>query len=186
MGPGTYARKKQITVICAVLMLFLAFAGIDAAFGRTGSEIGVKNKRGSRDETESKSSGKTKSPAGSQSQGAGKSGSGKKVKYVQAPDGLNTLIKMSGDRQKMTKILVEETKNYENAKKAVSKGNIKAGDSASLVRKSCGEPVLILAEGKDGSKRWVYKPMGSTYFEGEKIYLFFDSQDKFVKWETVE
>ena len=93
---------------------------------------------------------------------------------------------MSGDRQKMTRVLVDETKNYEAAKTTISRGNIKPGDSSVSVRKSCGEPVLILDDGKDGSKRWVYKPMASTYFAGEKIYLFFDPQDKLVKWETLE
>jgi len=81
----------------------------------------------------------------------------------------------------MEKASKAEGKNYDKAKALLSTQDIRKGLSKEEIEEYCGEPVASV---KDDTK-WVYKPPSSTFFEGEKIYFFFDSDGNLTSWEQV-
>jgi outer membrane lipoprotein-sorting protein len=74
-----------------------------------------------------------------------------------------------------------EGKNYEQAYSFLNGPDIKQGIKGSDLIKICGEPVAKA----DNGFRWVYKPPTSTFFKGEKIYFYFDENQKLADWEHV-
>ena len=71
--------------------------------------------------------------------------------------------------------------NYQKADALLSSSDINMGLTGSDLIKLCGEPVAKA----DNESRWVYKPPTSTFFEGEKIYFYFDKDQKLIDWEKV-
>ena len=88
---------------------------------------------------------------------------------------LSTLIAIGESQESMQKALDKETKVYNSIKRALEKGKIKKGDSGDKIRKRYGEPVVILAD-KNYAEKWVYKPGYADWFNGVKIYLFFNDE----------
>ena len=95
-------------------------------------------------------------------------------------EGLSTLIEVGKSQNAMQKTLDKETKSFEALKKAIQKGAIKKGESQDVIKKRYGEPVIILPD-KQYAKKWVYKPGYATWFDGVRIYLFFDDDKKLKK-----
>lgn len=114
------------------------------------------------------------------------SGTTKKVKWVKSKWGLDALIKLSGDRSKMVREYNKETENYDELKKGINHGQLEKGESASSIRKRWGEPVISFLEENGQGERWVYKPGEVSFFDDEKIYLFFDAQGTLINWQEVE
>jgi hypothetical protein len=71
--------------------------------------------------------------------------------------------------------------NYQKANTLLANPDIARGMSGDDLIKICGEPVARA----DNGTRWVYKPPTSTFFEGEKIYFYFDQDQKLLDWEKV-
>ena len=109
----------------------------------------------------------------------------KKNKYVKPKGWLDHLMQISKARGDMEEELKEETESYSNVKKAIDQEKIKEGQSAQVIAKQFGAPSIKLVENDKIHKRWVYKKGGTSYFEGEKIYLFFDENNKLVGWENI-
>ena len=85
-----------------------------------------------------------------------------------------------GESQKaMEKELAKETKAYKAVKRAIEKGRIKKGESVDEIRRKYGAPVITLSD-RQYAEKWVYKPGYASFFDGIKIYLFFD-EDKTLK-----
>ncbi|MCK4851752.1 MAG: hypothetical protein KAS86_01440 [Candidatus Omnitrophica bacterium] len=106
----------------------------------------------------------------------------KKKRYVKSKYGLRALIQLSKDRKAMAADLKRETKNYDRARKAIEKAALKAGDTASYVKKHAGEPAVILCDRDSGTAEWVYKPGSSTYFSRDKVYLNFGPDGELLGW----
>lgn len=105
------------------------------------------------------------------------------TKTAQSKGDINVLITLSKDRGAMADDLDEDTKNYENLKKAFDDSRLKEGESELLTRKEYGEPVIILPEENGKFSRWVYKAAKTSFFSQEKIYLIFDKEKKLIRWE---
>lgn len=105
----------------------------------------------------------------------------KKVKYTKIKGGLKNLLNFARSRKGMVKELNQETKNYENIKKALKKGRLEKGMNASLVQKRYGKGVITLSEGKN-AEVWVYKSGKESYFKGAKIYLNFNEEKRLTGW----
>jgi len=71
--------------------------------------------------------------------------------------------------------------NYQKADALLSGSDINNGLTGSDLVKICGKPVAKA----DNGLRWVYKPPTSTFFKGEKIYFYFDKDQKLIDWEKV-
>ena len=107
-----------------------------------------------------------------------------KKKWVKSKHGLGALLKLSKDRSKMVREYKKETHSFNRMKKALEKGDIKPGEDARNVKRVIGDPTLEIKENDGIHTRWVYKPSDTSYFEGNKVYLLFDQEDKLVKaWE---
>ena len=82
----------------------------------------------------------------------------------------------------MDKESEEENINYQKAQDFINSQDIKEGVSSDFVLKECGEPVAKA----DNNTRWVYKPSSSTFFKGEKVYLYFDKDNSLKGWEQIK
>jgi hypothetical protein len=99
-------------------------------------------------------------------------------------EGLGTLIEVAKSQKEMQRSYDEETKVFERVQSAVERGEIKKGDSKDDILRKYGEPVVILQDKEKGGEKWVYKPASSTFFEGVRVKIFFDSRgavDEIVK-----
>ena len=90
-------------------------------------------------------------------------------------DGLDTLIEVGRGQAEIQKSYAGETRIYNDVKEAVEDGEIKKGQGADEIRRKYGEPVVNIPDMETGMDKWIYKPAKSSFFKGEKIYLFFDS-----------
>lgn len=77
--------------------------------------------------------------------------------------------------------LDKEAENYRKAEEFIDSQEIRKGLSSDFILGRCGQPVARASQGR----RWVYKPRGSTFFRGEKIYLIFDENERLVSWEKL-
>jgi len=110
---------------------------------------------------------------------------GKDVKYVKFKGGLNSLIKFAKSRGKMIKEAKGETKAYLKLKKAIDRGKLEKGQSGAHVEKRYGSPVITLPIDNTDFESWIYKPGEESFFEGEKIYLIFDKENKLAEWKIL-
>ena len=92
-------------------------------------------------------------------------------------EGLSTLMQLSKSQDAMERELENETNVFKAVKRAIENGSIAKGQSQRFIRERLKEPVVILPK-DDGTEKWVYKPGYATFFDGIKIYLFFDSDKK--------
>jgi hypothetical protein len=109
----------------------------------------------------------------------------KKVKYVKSKYGVKALMGLGKSMGDMSEELKQETKKYRKVKKAIDHETLKVGESSSKVEKTFGEPVIILSNEREKIAKWIYKPGNVTFFEGEKIYLIFDENNKLTGWKVL-
>ena len=59
-------------------------------------------------------------------------------------------------------------------------------DKKSVLR-AYGEPIFSTEDDKNGQVRekWLYR-YAVKYFDSQKVYLYFDSEDKLVDWKYVD
>jgi hypothetical protein len=103
---------------------------------------------------------------------------------IHASSGKGNIRKLKGLADSMGEMDAQgkaEGVNYQKANTLLSGSNIGKGMSGDDLIKICGEPVARA----DNNTRWVYKPPTSTFFEGEKIYFYFDHDQKLLDWEKV-
>ena len=94
---------------------------------------------------------------------------------------MRKLTGLSASMDRMAKEENIEGQNYQKAKQFIHGPEITKGLSGDDLIKQCGNPVVKA----DNGLRWVYKPPTSTFFKGEKIYFFFNSDGKLSDWEQV-
>lgn len=98
-------------------------------------------------------------------------------------DGLGTLIDVAQSQGAIAKQYKEETRAYEEVKKGIDRGDVKAGQDKTYITKRYGKPVVVLEPRSWRQEKWIYKPSGSSFFKGEKISLVFDEKGFLVKVE---
>ncbi|MBL7071462.1 MAG: hypothetical protein ISS26_04755 [Candidatus Omnitrophica bacterium] len=105
---------------------------------------------------------------------------------INAHADLKTLMELGKSQGEIAKALKNETKIYDKVKKAIESGKLKEGEEAEAIRKNYGEPVIDVFDKKRDAIKWLYMPATSSHFEGEKLYLFIDKDDKLVGWQLIE
>ena len=99
---------------------------------------------------------------------------------------LKTLMRLGANQAKMAKALKEETRNYNNVRKAIVSGKLKEGMSADKIRKKYGDPIMDnIFDKKRNAYKWIYMPATSNHFEGEKLYLFVNDNSELVGWKLI-
>lgn len=101
-------------------------------------------------------------------------------------EGLDTLIELARSKANASKIAGEETDHFENIRKALESGSLEQGESKDTIKRRYGEPVVDFPKEKDKKETWVYKPGDASFFDGPKIYLFFDDAGKLDGTKTIE
>lgn len=99
---------------------------------------------------------------------------------------LKTLMEIGASQADIAKTLQRQTSIYNGIKSAIASGALKVGAAAETIRQKYGEPVIDVYDKKRDSNKWLYMPAESSHFKGEKIYLYFDKQNKLTEWEAVE
>lgn len=99
---------------------------------------------------------------------------------------LKQLMEIGASQADIAKTLQQETKNYNEVKKAIASGAIKEGMPADAVRKRYGGPILDTYDKKHDATKWLYMPASSNHFKGEKLYLYIDKDNKVKSWELIE
>ena len=90
--------------------------------------------------------------------------------------GIGTLIQVGNSMSDAERTLAKETAQYEKVKAGFEGGEMEKGLAKDAVMKKYGPPQVAFKDSLTTRDKWVYKPGSSNYFEGEKIYIFFDSQ----------
>jgi hypothetical protein len=90
-------------------------------------------------------------------------------------DGIGSLAEVGKSMDAAKKELDQETVRFNAVKNAVESGTLKKGISKQAILGQYGEPVVMNKDFATNRERWVYKPASSSFFEGERIYLFFDT-----------
>jgi hypothetical protein len=97
---------------------------------------------------------------------------------------VKTLAKLGQNDKLKQKALRQETANFNKLKNYIEDNKIKKGISEKQAIKKFGEPVVGFDELDFQS--WIYKAAESSWFGGEKIYLYFDKKGKLTGWECVD
>ncbi len=93
-------------------------------------------------------------------------------------DGIGTLVAASKAMSASKQTLEQETSNFNRVKSAVDQGLIQKGQDRQAILSQYGEPVVKNEDFATNRERWVYKPAGSTFFNGARVALFFDRGGK--------
>jgi len=99
-------------------------------------------------------------------------------------DAARTLMDLNNNEKSKDEIFRRETRNFERVREYITGGSGERDISKERAIKSFGAPVLTFSQGE--WEKWAYKPSTSSWFKGEKIYLYFDSKDRLVSWECVD
>lgn len=96
---------------------------------------------------------------------------------------LGIMMELSRTRDDMVRQFNEETSSYEDVKSALISGRIERGQKAEEIASEYGEPVIVTT--RSDIDAWVYKPGEKSFFDGVKIYLYFDADGKLLGWEDL-
>ncbi len=109
-----------------------------------------------------------------------------KVGQLQHLDELLTLKAYSDEKDAQQKWVGEENKRFERLLAAVQNDSIQRYASRDAILKDFGSPVLtdIVEDKSQSLDRWLYRhPIQK--FATDRVYLYFDSNDRLVKFEHV-
>lgn len=93
-------------------------------------------------------------------------------------EGINSLVEVGKSMADINAAQQEETRSFDRVNAAVKSGAIRKGIAKESIRAQYGEPVISNEDAATKREKWVYIPATSSFFEGEKIYLFFDNTGK--------
>lgn len=96
---------------------------------------------------------------------------------------LRLLVKLGQNDKLKQQTIKQETENFRKIKDYINSNKIEKGMSSELAVKKFGKPILVLSD--SGAEKWSYKPSDADWIGGEKIYLFFNNEDKLFDWECV-
>lgn len=88
-------------------------------------------------------------------------------------EGLDTLIELGKSQAAIQKQYADETRAFENVKKAIESGAITKGQDKAAIKSRYGEPVVVVKDLDGKREDWIYKPESSSFFKGIRATLFF-------------
>ena len=99
---------------------------------------------------------------------------------------IGQLIGISRAQNDAQKTYAQETKAFARVKDAIARGEINKGESKEEIRSRYGDPVVSVPEYGTGRERWIYKPAKSSFFEGVKVYIYFNKESNIDEIKIVE
>lgn len=100
--------------------------------------------------------------------------------------GLGQLMGIARAQKDAQATYAKETRTFDRVKAAVDKGEIKKAQTKKEIASRYGEPVVNITESGTGRDKWIYKPAKSSFFEGVRVYLYFDKDDKLDEIKVLE
>ena len=100
--------------------------------------------------------------------------------------GIGGLMSIARAQKDAQNTYEKETRTFERVKAAIDKGEIKKGQAKKEITSRYGEPVVNTVESETLRDKWIYKPAKSSYFEGIKVYLYFDRDNKLDEIKVTE
>ena len=100
-------------------------------------------------------------------------------------EGLDVLINVAKSQASIQKQYAEETRAFENVKKAIEAGAIKKGQARPDIKGRYGEPVVAIKDVDGKREYWIYKPETSSFFKGIRAKIFF-TEDGFLDEARIE
>lgn len=91
-------------------------------------------------------------------------------------EGLDTLIEVGRAQSDIAKENARETKAYESVRRAVESGQLREGMKQDDVLKRFGDPVVSFDRTGTEPAKLIYIPANASFFDGPKVYLFFDDK----------
>ena len=88
----------------------------------------------------------------------------------------------------MDKQVERQNKKFAQLVEATKKDSfLKEYSTKDKIKRHFGEPIFSRPETKDGKdlELWLYRK-ATKYFDGDKIYLYFDSLGNLTRWEFLE
>ena len=78
-------------------------------------------------------------------------------------------------------------KNFELLMEAVNQDRMGGYPDKKSILKAFGDPIFSTDDDKEGQirEKWLYR-YAMKYFDSEKVYLYFDDEEKLVDWKYVE
>lgn len=101
-------------------------------------------------------------------------------------DQLLTLKDLSEEGERLDRYVQKQNKNFDLLVETIKSGGITQYSTRRKILAHFGEPVLkekIQTESAQGEK-WLYR-YAKQFFNGEKVYLYFDTEGKLLSWERV-
>jgi len=83
----------------------------------------------------------------------------------------------------MEKELRKETRTYEKLRRYIELEKLTLGFESGFIERKVGLPVIQFQE--ENGQKWVYKPATSSWFDEDKIYLYFNEDNKLQSWECL-
>ena len=100
--------------------------------------------------------------------------------------GIGELMDIARAQADAQKTYASETRAFERVKAAIDNGAIKKGQSKKEIADRYGEPVVNMTDSATGREKWIYKSAKSSFFEGTRIYLYFDKNGNLDEVKVVE
>ncbi len=98
-------------------------------------------------------------------------------------EGIQTLLELKKDEEWQQAYLEQELRAFEAVHKAIADGEINPGQLAGQVAEQVGDPIERYPD--DGLERWLYHDARDGWFDRPKIYLYFDNEERLVKWKCI-
>jgi hypothetical protein len=105
---------------------------------------------------------------------------------IAGAEGIGTLVEAGKNMDSAKRELAAETASFEGLKAAIDNGSARRGISREAISGQFGKPVIMNEDPVTKRERWVYKPAGSSFFEGARIYLYFDSDGNLDEIKTLK
>ncbi|MBU2540466.1 MAG: hypothetical protein KJ593_01055 [Candidatus Omnitrophica bacterium] len=98
---------------------------------------------------------------------------------------LNLLLRLDKENKAINRQLKLQEGKFELLLADIERGSIKQGLTKKYIIARYGEPILeIPLEGRVGLMKLLYRrPL--EYFNTTKVYLYFDSSEKLLKWDVI-
>lgn len=101
-------------------------------------------------------------------------------------EGVSTLIELGKSQTEIMKDYEYQTKVFKGVKTGVQSGAIKKGMTRDSIKSLYGDAVVNVKDIKTGRDKWIYMPEISSFFKGEKIYLYFTDNGILDEISTVQ
>jgi len=98
-------------------------------------------------------------------------------------EGLLTLKELGNSQDQMQRYVDRQKTYFLKLVKDIKEKKVTIGSSVDHIVRRYGEPVLVKKGPEELSGKIFLYREPTNYFESDKVYLYFDKEEKLIKWE---